>query len=172
MRVKFSAVSAMLFSASIACAQNINGRVVSIADGDTITLLDSANVQHRIRLAGIDAPEKKQAFGNVSKRHMSDLAFGKAANADCYKTDRYGRLICIVSVGGRDVGLAQLEAGLAWVYQRYIGELHPSMQLDYQSAEDKAAADRVGLWRDLEPIPPWEWRHNAVFRRQERRPES
>jgi len=66
----------------------VERRVVSVADGDTITLLDSNRQQHRIRLAGIDAPEKAQPFGKRSKQHLSELAFGKEAKADCYKVDR------------------------------------------------------------------------------------
>ncbi|MEX0959106.1 MAG: thermonuclease family protein [Burkholderiales bacterium] len=121
-------------------------------------MLDSANVQHRIRLAGIDAPERRQPFGNVSKQNLSNLAFGQTARADCYKRDRYERQICTVRVNGKDVGLAQLDAGLAWVYRRYVGELPPIQQQEYRSAEDRAAADRAGLWRNLDPVPPWEWR--------------
>lgn len=139
-------------------AEQTIGRVVAVADGDTITVLDSNNQQHKIRLAGIDAPERKQPFGNVSKKHLSDLAFGRTAEADCYKRDRYKRQICIVKVNGQDVGLAQLDAGLAWVYRQYVGELYPALQIDYRAAEDRAAADRLGLWRDRDAVPPWEWR--------------
>ncbi len=99
---------------STAWADVLEGRVVGVADGDTITLLDSNRQQHRIRLAGIDAPEKKQPFGQRSKQHLADLAFGKDAKADCYKIDRYGRDVCNVYVSGKDVGLAQVDAGLAW----------------------------------------------------------
>ena len=72
----------------------LQGRVVGVADSDTITLLDGSRQQHRIRLAGIDAPEKGQPFGQRSKQHLSELAFGKDAKADCYKIDRYGRDVC------------------------------------------------------------------------------
>jgi endonuclease YncB( thermonuclease family) len=150
---------ALLLLCSIpAAAEPFSGRIVAIADGDTLTLLDSANVQHKIRLAGIDAPEKRQPFGTVSKKHLSDLAFGRTAEADCYKRDRYKRQICIVSVNGKDVGLAQLDAGLAWVYRQYVGELYPALQVDYRAAEDRAAANGFGLWRDRDAVPPWEWR--------------
>jgi endonuclease YncB( thermonuclease family) len=131
-----SSLLALLLCASIAHAEIIAGRVVSVADGDTITLLDA------------------------SKRHMSDLAFGKVAKADCYKVDQYKRQICTVYVDGQDVGLAQLDAGMAWVYRQYVGELHPTMQIDYIAAEDRARANMAGLWRDREPVPPWEWRRS------------
>ncbi len=139
-------------------AETIIGRVVGVSDGDTITMLDSGNVQHKIRLGGIDAPESGQAFGSVSKRHLSDLAFGKQAEADCYKTDQYRRSICTVYVGERDAALAQLDAGLAWWYRMYAKEQPPLQRQEYESAEDRAAADGRGLWRDSQPIPPWEWR--------------
>jgi endonuclease YncB( thermonuclease family) len=132
--------------------------VVGVADGDTITLLDSNRQQHRIRLAGIDAPEKAQPFGQRSKQHLSDLAFGKQAKADCYKIDRYDRDVCTVYVDGKDIGLAQIDAGLAWWFRKYAHEQLPKDRIDYEAAEDRAAADRVGLWQDKNPVPPWEWR--------------
>jgi endonuclease YncB( thermonuclease family) len=117
--------------------------VVGVADGDTITLLDSNRQRHRIRLAGIDAPEKGQPFGLRSKQHLSELAFGKDEKADCYKVDRYGRDVCNVYVNGKDLGLAQLDAGLAWWYRKYAHEQHPKDWIEYETAEDRAA--EIGL---------------------------
>jgi endonuclease YncB( thermonuclease family) len=115
-------------------------------------------VQHKIRFSAIDAPERDQPFGPASKKHLSQLAAGKVAEAHCHKKDRYKRHICIVYVDGKDVSLAQLEAGLAWVYRKYVGELPPGLQAEYFSAEEEAAADTVGLWRDNNPVPRREWR--------------
>ncbi len=140
-------------------AEVLEGRVVGIADGDTLTLLDGNRQQHRIRLAGIDAPEKGQPFGQRSKQHLAELVFGKDAKADCYKIDRYGRDVCAVYVNRKDVGLAQLDAGLAWWFRKYAHEQHPKDRIDYEAAEDRAAADRIGLWQDANPTPPWDWRH-------------
>ena len=147
------------FASATGQAEVLDGRVVAVADGDTLTLLDSNRQQHRIRLAGIDAPEKAQPFGQRSKQHLSELAFGKDAKADCYKVDRYDRDVCTVFVNGQDVGLAQLDAGLAWWYRKYAHEQLPRDRIDYEAAEDRAAADRVGLWQDANPVPPWEWRY-------------
>jgi endonuclease YncB( thermonuclease family) len=133
--------------------------VVSFADGDTLTLLDGNHQQHRIRIAGIDALEKGQPFGERSKQHLAILAFGRAAKADCYKVDRYDRDVCNVYVNGQDVGLAQLDAGFAWWFRKYAHEQLPRDRVDYEAADDRAAADRVGLWQDANPVPPWEWRH-------------
>jgi endonuclease YncB( thermonuclease family) len=91
-------------------ADALQDRVVAVADGDTLTLLDGSRQQHRIRLGGIDAPEKAQPFGQRSKQHLADLAFRKDAKADCYKVDRYDRDVCTVFANGQDVGLAQLGA--------------------------------------------------------------
>ena len=142
-----------------ASADILEGRVAGVADGDTITLLDGNQQQHKICLAGIDAPEKAQPYGQRSKQYLADLAFGKDAKADCFKVDRYNRDVCTVHVGGKDVGPAQLDAGLAWWFRKYAHEQPPKDRVDYQAAEDTAAADRTGLWQDKNPVPPWEWRH-------------
>ena len=160
LRVVFSILLLTLCLLSLATwADVLEGRVVNVADGDTITLLDGNRQQHKIRLAGIDAPEKGQAYGQRSKQHLSELAFGKDAKADCYKVDRYDRDVCTVYVNGQDIGLAQLDAGLAWWFRKYAHEQLPRDRIDYEAAEDRAAADRIGLWQDANPVPPWEWRH-------------
>jgi endonuclease YncB( thermonuclease family) len=141
-------------------AETITGTVVSIADGDTLTLLDATRTQHKIRLAGIDAPEKAQPYGNVSRQNLGKLAFQKRADAECGKRDRYGRWVCTVYVSGKDVNLAQLEAGLAWWYRKYAPEQSPGQRAAYEAAEAAAHAGRVGLWQDNNPVPPWEWRRN------------
>ena len=97
----------------------LEGRVVGVADGDTLTLLDGNRQQHKIRLAGVDAPEKAQPYGQRSKQHLSEHAFRKDAKAECYKIDRYNRDVCTVFVNGKDIGLAQLDAGLAWWFRKY-----------------------------------------------------
>ncbi len=103
-------ITAMLLAlACTANAETITGLVVGVADGDTITVLDADKVQHKIRLSGIDAPEKKQPFGNRSKESLSDLAFDKTVNVETSKRDRYGRQIGKVLVNGRDVNLVQVE---------------------------------------------------------------
>jgi endonuclease YncB( thermonuclease family) len=147
-----------LFLCTQAFAETLEGRVVGVTDGDTITLLDDSRQQHKIRIAGIDAPERKQPFGNRSKQHLSLLAFGKQATADCYRRDRYGRRICAVYVDGQDVALAQLDAGMAWWFRKYGNEQPPRQRIEYESAEDRAATDRVRLWADSSQMPPWDWR--------------
>jgi len=150
-------------SLTLACsvnAETITGHVVGVADGDTITVLDADKVQHKIRLAGIDAPEKQQAFGSRSKESLSDLVFDKTVNVETDKRDRYRREIGKVLVNGRDVNLVQVERGMAWFYRQYQREQSPNDRKLYEAAEDAAKADRRGLWRDTDPVPPWEFRHN------------
>ena len=143
---------------SSAFAEVLTGRIVAVTDGDTLTLLDRSFVQHKIRLSGIDAPEKKQAFGQRAKAKLSANAYGLPAEADCRKTDRYGRDICVVRVNSRDVGLEQIRAGMAWWYRQYARDQTSQEQKDYEDVEEQAKSAKRGLWTDKEPIPPWEWR--------------
>jgi len=156
-------ITAMLLAlACTANAETITGRVVGVADGDTITVLDADKVQHKIRLAGIDAPEKKQPFGNRSKESLSALAFDKTVNVETSKRDRYGRQIGKVLVNGRDVNLVQVERGMAWFYRQYQREQSPNDRRLYETAEDAAKAEKRGLWRDADPVAPWEFRRNKT----------
>jgi endonuclease YncB( thermonuclease family) len=136
----------------------VEGRVVGVSDGDTIAVLDDSKTQHKIRFAGIDAPEKGQAFGEQSKQSLSALVFQKRVEARCHKRDRYGREVCAVFVGLRDVGLEQIRQGMAWHYKEYQHEQTTQDRLVYRDEEDSAKARRVGLWKDAKPVPPWEWR--------------
>ena len=137
----------------------ILGKVVGISDGDTLTLLDEDKQQHRIRLAGIDAPERAQPYGEASRRNLSELAYGRLVAADCPKVDRYKRLVCVVRVDGSDVSLAQIKAGLAWHYKKYANEQSPDDREAYSNAEIEVRMDGRGLWAETAPLPPWEWRH-------------
>ena len=151
-------VCLLLALACAAHAETVTGKVVSVADSDTITVLDADKVQHKIRLAGIDAPEKKQAFGNRSKESLSDMVFDKTVNVETEKRDRYGREIGKVLVNGRDVNLVQVERGMAWFYRQYQREQSPNDRTLYEAAEDAAKAGKRGLWRDVDPTPPWDFR--------------
>jgi endonuclease YncB( thermonuclease family) len=112
---------------TLALAQ-LNGRVVGVTDGDTITLLDSGNRQHKIRLGGIDAPEAHQSFGQKSKASLSALVFGREVTADCSRVDRYRRQVCKVLVNGTDANMEQIRAGMAWWYRKYAKEQSPNDQ--------------------------------------------
>lgn len=150
---------ALILAAGLVSAATIEGRVVGISDGDTITILDAGNRQHKIRLSGIDAPESHQAFGQKSKANLSALVFNRQVVAQCTKTDKYRREICKVMVGGTDANLEQLKAGMAWWYRHYASEQPRQDQEAYEAAEFNAMIRRLGLWADKNPAPPWDWRH-------------
>ena len=147
-------------AASLAAAQAVefSGRVVAIADGDTLTILDASNTQHRIRVDGIDAPEKAQPFGDRSRRSLGELAHEREAVARCPKIDRFGRHVCKVEVDGLDVGLEQIRRGLAWHFKRYEHEQSDEDRKRYADSENDARDAKRGLWSDIRPVPPWTWR--------------
>lgn len=156
-----SILALLLFLPSIAVADILTGRVVHVADGDTVTVLDDSKHQHKIRLMGIDAPERKQAYGRVSGKHLADLVAGKVVSVEWHKHDKYQRIVGKVLQNGQDVCLEQVKAGLAWHYKKYEGEQTPQERAMYAAAEDKARTSHRGLWKDVNPVPPWRWRHNA-----------
>ena len=156
---------ALSLAACAAAAETIDGRVIGVSDGDTITLLlvsDTTKTPRKIRISGIDAPEKAQAFGSVAKEAMSQLAYGSDATAECRTTDRYGRSICLVRVKEVDVGLRLIELGLAWHYKKYASTQPREESASYAMLENASRAAKRGLWRDLDtaapPVPPWDWR--------------
>lgn len=143
---------------NVALAETIVGRVVGVADGDTITVLDSTKTQYKIRLSGIDAPEKKQAFGTVSKKSLSDLVYDKEVHVEWHKQDRYGRIVGKVSMNGVDANLEQIKRGMSWFYKKYQNELVLDDRLAYLHAQEAAEKNKTGLWTDNEPIAPWDFR--------------
>lgn len=147
--------------ASFAQADTLTGRVIKITDGDTLTVLDRQNQQYKIRLAGIDAAEKKQPFGERSKQHLSSLTFNRQVTVEWDKTDRYQRIVGKVLVNGKDANLEQIKAGLAWWYEKYRKEQSPTDQRQYAEAEQLARQQKIGLWQENNPTPPWEWRHSS-----------
>lgn len=157
MRRTCIAVSLALLSL-VAHADTLTGRVVGISDGDTLTLLDMANVQHRVRLSGIDSPEKGQAYGKHCKESLSELAHGHAVTVESVKQDRYGRVIGKVFVGDQDINLEQIRRGCAWHYKKYQNEQILDDRLVYAEAEASAKAAKLGLWAEPEPLAPWAWR--------------
>jgi endonuclease YncB( thermonuclease family) len=148
------------------------GRVVGVADGDTITVLDADRTQHHVRLAGIDAPEKGQPGGHRSKESLSALVYDQPVRIESKKRDRFDRIIGKVWVASPDspcrgtpdwpmtldAGLAQITVGRAWWFRRYASEQSPEDRGRYEFAEREARARKAGLWRDGTAVPPWDWR--------------
>ncbi len=141
-------------------AAEYTGKVVGISDGDTLTLLvpDGASFkQVKIRLGEIDTPESRQPYGERAKQALSDLVYGKEARVVVQDTDRYGRKVSRVYIGGTDVNAEMVKQGAAWVYRQYAKD-----QSLYRLEEQAKAAKR-GLWAlpEAQRMPPWEWRHGG-----------
>jgi len=149
---------ALIITHCLAQAGTLTGRVVRVSDGDTIVVLDAGNGQHKIRLTGIDAPERGQAYGTKSKDHLSDSVAGKFVVVEYEKRDRYERILGKVLLSNEDMNLEQIKAGLAWHYKKYQMEQAPEDRELYSQVEIKAREARRGLWHDPEPVPPWEYR--------------
>jgi endonuclease YncB( thermonuclease family) len=142
-----------LIVAQAANAGELVGRVVSIQDGDTLTMLVSRQ-QIKVRLLDIDAPERKQPFGTRSRQSLADLCAQRDATVQSAGQDRYGRALGRVYCAGVDANAEQVRRGMAWVYVRYARQDSPLYAIQ---AEARAA--RRGLWQDANPVPPWKWRH-------------
>lgn len=143
--------SILLFLALVLPFPVLAHQVIGIADGDTLTLLIDKKPL-KIRLANIDAPEKAQAFGERSKQALSDLCFGKDASYEAQDIDRYGRTVAVLTCDGVQANRAQVERGMAWVYPKYNTD--PSLP----ELQGQAKMERRGMWRDDDPVPPWEFR--------------
>ena len=154
------ALTLLLSLALPAHADILTGKVVRVADGDTVTILDSSNQQHKIRLMGIDAPERKQAYGQRSKQSLSEMVAGKTVRVDWNKRERYRRVVGKILLDGRDVNLEQVKRGMAWHYKAYEREQDVEDRSAYAQAEYQAQRGKVGLWADARAIAPWDFRRN------------
>tara|TARA_R110001583_G_scaffold31978_2_gene109004 strand:- start:10406 stop:10828 length:423 start_codon:yes stop_codon:yes gene_type:complete len=133
----------------------IVGLVIAIADGDTLTVLDEDFQQVKVRLAEIDAPEKKQPFGSRSRQSLGELCHEKLAKVRVIDVDRYKRIVGRVSCAGVDANAAQVRRGMAWVHDRYAKD-----KTLYRLQDEARSAGR-GLWVDRNPIAPWDWRKRS-----------
>lgn len=140
----------------------IAGRVIRVADGDTITILDADNRQQRVRLATIDAPEAQQDFGQRARQNLNDLVYGKEVTIESSKRDQYGRIVGKVVIDQKDMNLEQIRQGFAWHYRQHANEQTPEDRKLYAAAETEAKRERRGLWSGGEPTPPWQWRKDRA----------
>lgn len=155
----------LLFLCMPAYADTVSGKVVAIVNGDTIELASSP--RYRVRLAGIDAPERNQAFGLSATHNLAELALGKTARAECRKGEHDGLRICRVYVNEKDLALAQIEAGLAWWFQHSVREQSTADASRYLIAEARASRKSLGLWQEAKPVAPWVWRKKESESAQE-----
>lgn len=140
--MKLALIVAFLVMSLALNVQTLQGKVVRVADGDTITILDATNTQNKVRLNKIDAPEKKQAFGEVLRKHLASMVAGKIVNVEWSHTWGYHHWD----------NLRMVQDGLAWHFKAFDNT--PA----YAQAENEARAKKIGLWKDAKPIPPWEFR--------------
>lgn len=140
-------------------ADTFTGKVVRVLDADTVEVLADGAVVHRVRLAGIDAPEARQSFRTRAKQKLLALVGGERVEVDWHKRDKYRRIVGKLIADGQDVNLAMVRSGSAWWYRKYAGEQSVVDRTLYRAAEDRARGARAGLWVDSTPMAPWDWRH-------------
>lgn len=158
MHIRFNRLLVACLLAAVAGIGNasevLRGKVVKIADGDTLTLLTSDKQQVKVRLAQIDTPERGQPWGSRAKQALSAKVFGESITVEVKTNDRYGRSVGEIYKGDRWINAELVAEGHAWVYRRYMDD---DELLDL---EEMARSDRRGLWSlpDTQRIPPWKWR--------------
>lgn len=150
---------ALFLTAEAAAGETLSGAVTVVIDGDTLTVVDDSKTRHRIRLAGIDAPQAKQPFGLSSARALARLCYKKPAKVE-WRTKERGFLVGEVTCDGVEVNAEQVRRGMAWVSPRQTGPGSALYEL-----EAYARLRKVGLWADDQAIPPWEWRSGGAERR-------
>jgi endonuclease YncB( thermonuclease family) len=160
----------LLITHCLVQADTLTGRVVRVTDGGTVVILDAGNVQHKIRLTGIDAPERGQAYGTKSKEYLSGSVAGKFVVVEYDKRDRYERILGKVLLSDQDMNLEQIKAGLAWHYKKYQNEQTTADRVKYSDAERAARMEKRGLWHDANPVPPWEYRQAKRQQRKDMEP--
>jgi endonuclease YncB( thermonuclease family) len=143
----------------------LDARVIYVTDGDTVMIRDTDLEEHAVRIVSIDAPERAhrdrpgQRYSEKSRRHLAKLADDRRARLQTHGRDDYGRVLARVWIDGVDIGLAQVCAGYAWVYEAFIDELPDADRSAYRACQTTAKANRAGLWGDAKPTPPWVFRH-------------
>ena len=145
---------------SITAFADFTGKVVKVTDGDTINVLESGNILHKVRLTGIDAPERSQPYGRKSADHLASMVAGMTVTIESGRKDRYGRDLGKVLIDGQDINLEQVKAGMAWWYEYYKKQQSLKDQRLYAQAEQDARNGKLGLWADPHPVNPHEWRRN------------
>jgi endonuclease YncB( thermonuclease family) len=148
----------VIFLIAVGCAvsakaETVTGKVVRVIDGDTVVILVAGHDQQKIRLAGIDAPEKNQPFGNRSKQSLSEKIFSQEVYVVIETIDRYQRRVGAIYLGDRWINREMVAEGWAWWYRRY------SSSRELSAAEEHARFAKMGLWQYSAPEPPWEFRY-------------
>jgi len=146
----------------------LKGKVVEVADGDTITVMEGKGRRIKCRLYGIDAPEVPNAdrpgqpYGIEAKEVLSDLIYGKTVQVETTGERTYDREVCHVHLKNEDINLEMVKRGYAWAYRHYLSGAYAS---EYIDAEREAREKRRGLWKQSNPQPPWEFRQVNRYER-------
>ena len=154
----FFAISITLAQVNISTAGSLHGQVVGVTDGDTVTVLDANKRPNKIRLAGIDAPEKAQAYGQKAKDSLSELVYGKTVDVQWTKLDRYNRIVGKIKLNDVDINLEQIKRGMAWHYKQYQLEQTIQDRISYAESEERSRDKKIGLWQENFPMEPWTFR--------------
>ena len=142
---------ALLCAGSAAQGAEFSAKVAVVLDGDTVMVQRKSGLV-KIRLAEIDAPEKAQAFGETSRRSLSDMVLGKQVKVSSQAVDKYGRIVAHLGLNGLDVNAEQIRRGMAWEYSHFHGNK------ELVALQEEAKQVPLGLWALSDPMPPWEWR--------------
>lgn len=151
----FMALAILCISMQVFARSEINGKVIRVADGDTITVLTPDYQQYKVRLYGIDALERKMPYGRRSGQALSGMVAGKDVRVKILDTDRYGRSVGLVFKDGDDVNRQMVREGWAWVYDHYC---KAAFCMEWKIDEAQAKMNKRGLWQDPNPVEPWTWR--------------
>ena len=135
----------------------VEGKVIVIYDGDSLSVKTPDNKIYSIRLQGIDAPEGKQEYGGNARKTLKDFVLDKDVRIVIHKKDLYDRYLGTVYYEGKDINLLMIENGMAWHYKQYSNEQTSEERKKYSQAEEKARSERIGLWKAEKPLPPWDF---------------
>ena len=144
---------------------DFTAKVQRVVDGDTVHVIDKAGKKFKVRLTGIDAPEKNQPYGLAATYKLTEILINKLVllkskpnNGKPYTIDRYKRVLAKIILDGKDINLSQVLTGYAWHFKRYQKQQSPSDRELYSEAEIDAKKNKLGLWGEKNPIAPWKWR--------------
>ncbi|WP_051284035.1 thermonuclease family protein [Desulforegula conservatrix] len=154
--VRLVSITSIFLMLSSGYGYPFSARVIKVADGDTVTAVTEDGQPLKVRLFGIDAPEKNQAYGQKSKKALSGMINRKEVDIEIVAGDKYGRSVGIIYLGNKTINEEMVKKGHAWVYRRYCSKSECRKWIDL---EEEAKRDKKGLWNDSDPLPPWEFRH-------------
>lgn len=158
MKIFTTLILALSCLSTAAFSECLEGKVIKVVDGDTVHVLAAGNSKVTTRLAGIDSPERGQAFGKAAGKFLAKKVSQKTVCIEGNKRDRYGRLVGVVKLNGEDINLEMIKAGYAWHYKKYQSEQTKEDRILYAEAERKARSELLGLWSEPNPINPSDWR--------------